>query len=74
MVRQRTLWAQTNDVYEAGANEGWIALHSSQVLQDTNDAGTRVSFGHNVLFDFAVSVEVLDDDADAARELPPPGA
>ena len=34
-------------------------------LQDANDAGTRVSFGHNVLFDYAVSVEVLDDDADA---------
>jgi hypothetical protein len=63
MVRQRTLWAQTNDVYEAGANEGWIALHSSEVLQNANDSGTRVSFGHNVLFDYAVSVEVLDDDA-----------
>jgi hypothetical protein len=62
MVRQRTLWAHTNDVYEAGANEGWIALHSSEVLQDANDAGTRVSFGHNVLFDYAVSVEILDDD------------
>jgi hypothetical protein len=65
MVRQRTLWARTNDVYEAGANQGWIALHSSQVLQDANDTGTRVSFAHNVLFDFAVSVEILDDDADA---------
>ena len=65
MVRRRTLWVQTNDAYETGANEGWIALHSSQVLQDINDTGTRVSFAHNVLFDFAVSVEVLDDDADA---------
>jgi hypothetical protein len=63
MVRQRTLWAQRNDVYEAGANEAWRKLHSSEVLQDANDAGTRVSFGHNVLFDYAVSVEVLDDDA-----------
>jgi hypothetical protein len=62
MVRQRTLWAQRNDVYEAGANEAWMMLHSSEVLQD---AGTRVSFGHNVLFDYAVSVEILDDDADA---------
>jgi len=65
MVRQRTLWAQTNDVYEAGTNKGWIALHSSQVLQDASNTGTRVSFAHNVLFDFAVSVEGLDDDADA---------
>ena len=69
MVRQRTLWAQTNDVYEAGANEAWIALHSSQVLQDANNTGTRVSFAHNVLFDFAVSVEVLDDDADAVANF-----
>ncbi len=65
MVRQRTLWARSNDVYEAGANEAWIKLHSSEVLQDANDAGTRVSFGHNVLFDYAVSVEILDGNADA---------
>jgi hypothetical protein len=65
MVRQRTLWAQRNDVYEVGANEAWRALHSSEILQDANDAGTRVSFGHNVLFDYAVSVETLDDNADA---------
>jgi hypothetical protein len=65
MVRRRTLWAQTNDVYEAGANEAWRGLHSSEVLQDANETGTRVSFGHNVLFDYAVSVEVLDDDAAA---------
>ena len=65
MVRQRTLWARRNDVYEAGANEGWIALQSSEVLQEANDAGTRISFGHNVLFDYAVSVEILDDNADA---------
>lgn len=69
MVRQRALWANRNDVYEAGANQAWIALHSSEVLQDASDTGTRVSFAHNVLFDYAVSVEILDDDADAVTSF-----
>ena len=69
MVRQRTLWANRNDVSEPGSNAGWIALHSSEVLQDSSGAGVRVSFGHNVLFDYAVSVEILDDDADAVSDF-----
>jgi hypothetical protein len=69
MIRRRTLWAQRKDVYEAGANEAWIRLQSSEVLQDANDAGTRVSFGHNVLFDYAASIEVLDDDAGALADF-----
>ncbi len=69
MVRRRTLWAQRGNVYEAGANEAWRALHSSEVLQDADETGTRVSFGHNVLFDYAVSVEVLDDDAGSLADF-----
>ena len=65
MVRQRTLWAQTGEVYEAGGNAAWLALHSSEVLQDANEEGTRVSFAHNVLFDYAASVELLEDEAAA---------
>jgi NACHT domain len=65
MVRQRTLWADTHEVYEAGANAAWLALHSSEVLQDANNEATRVSFAHNVLFDYAASVELLNDDAAA---------
>jgi len=65
MVHRKTLWANTDDVYEAGANQGWIALHSAEVLQDANSNGTRVSFSHNVIFDYAVSVEMLSEDATA---------
>jgi hypothetical protein len=65
MVRQRTLWARTEDVYEAGANEAWLNLYSGGVLRDADDAGVRVSFAHNVLFDYAASVELLDENAPA---------
>jgi hypothetical protein len=63
MVRQRTLRARTEDVYEAGANEAWLNLYSGEVLRDADDEGHRVSFAHNVLFDYAASVELLDENA-----------
>jgi hypothetical protein len=69
MIHRRTLWTRTDDVYEPGANEGWIALHSSEVLEDANENGTRVSFAHNVLFDYAVSVEILEDDVEAVMSF-----
>ena len=65
MVEQRTLSARTEDVYLAGANEAWLSLHSSEVLRRLDDAGRRTAFGHNVLFDYAVSRSLLEENAGA---------
>ncbi len=63
MVRNRTLWAARDEVYEPGSARAWQALYSAEVIQDASDEGRRIAFTHNVLFDYAASVELLDGDA-----------
>src|SRR5205807_4915006 len=64
MVRSQSLSVRTDQVYEIGAIESWNSLMTSEVLVYSPDTDQRVTFGHNILFDYAVSVLVMEDDAD----------
>lgn len=62
MVSQRSLSVSTDSVYEPGTNVAWDSLFSSEILQFTAPTMQRVTFVHNILFDYAVSVLLLSED------------
>ncbi len=54
-LRHDTLYRQEDD-------DVWQDLFSSEVLTEVGTTGQRVSFAHNILFDFAVSVLLIEDE------------
>jgi hypothetical protein len=62
MVAERTLAVRVADVYPLGARTSWDSLLSSEVLELVQPERQRVSFSHNILFDYAVSVLLMEDD------------
>ncbi len=63
MVDQRSLSVRREDLLTAHASAAWRGLYSDEVIRDADSSGQRVAFAHNVLYDYAVSVLLLDDDA-----------
>ena len=64
MVAQRSLSVRTDEVYVPGMTATWRSLLSSEILVNTSPTAQRVSFSHNILFDYAVSVLLVEDDPD----------
>jgi hypothetical protein len=64
MVGARSLSVNRTEVYDPALNEGWQDLLSREVLIETSSSAQRVRFRHNVLFDYAVSILLLDDQPD----------
>ena len=64
MVDQRSLSLRTDEAYEVGCSDTWNSLMTSEVLVYTSDTDQRVTFRHNILFDYAVSVLLIEDDSD----------
>lgn len=62
MVERRTLAVRVADVYPIGAGPVWDALLSAEILEQVEPNKQRVIFSHNILFDYAVSVLLIDDD------------
>ena len=65
MVADRALAVRIADVYPLGAGSTWELLLSSEILEVSRDR-QRVSFRHNILFDYAVSVLLIEDQPEAA--------
>jgi len=61
MIRDRTLTARKDAIYAPELQRAWSDLRSAEVLVETTGAAQRVSFAHNTLFDYAVSVLQLED-------------
>lgn len=61
MVAERLLSVRTDEIY-SGERESWHSLSSSEILISTSTTGQRVAFGHNILFDYAVSVLLIEDE------------
>ena len=61
MVEQRILSIRIRNVYPIGASQAWDALLSSELIEQTPEPH-RVSFSHNILFDYAVSVLLIERD------------
>ena len=61
MVESRSLTVRREVVYTPGLSEAWQELMSLEILLDVAPSGQRVAFGHNILFDYAVSVLLIED-------------
>jgi hypothetical protein len=63
MIDQHSLNVRKEDVFDNSVNEVWIDLLSKQILEESQNS-QRILFSHNILFDYAVSVLILEDSAD----------
>ncbi len=61
MIRERSLSARRERIYDSALNEAWNDLMSLGLLVETSETGQRVAFEHNILFDFIVSFLVIED-------------
>lgn len=66
MVNSRTLAPRIEDAYPMGGSQIWEYLLSSEILEIAKERTQRVAFSHNILFDYAVSVLLIEDDPAAA--------
>jgi hypothetical protein len=62
MVEARQLSLRQDALYRRDDDEIWRDLFSSEVLTELGTSGQRVAFAHNILFDFAVSVLLIEDE------------
>ena len=67
MVKERSLSVRRNTVYEtlnldrSGQKIAWDELQSDEILAKVSSSGQRIAFSHNILFDYAISVLLIDD-------------
>ena len=67
MVEERSLTVRREDIYEPldldkeARLTAWNALLSDEILSKTSSAGQRIAFSHNILFDYAISVLLIED-------------
>jgi DNA polymerase III delta prime subunit len=62
MVNDRALSVREEEVYNLGGNEAWDFLFSSEIFAHSDSTAQRVAFSHNILFDYAVSVLLMEDE------------
>jgi hypothetical protein len=68
MATSQTLVVPASDVWSSEMSGPWDSLLSSEVLSLVGPAGSRVRFGHNILFDYATSLYVLSPDPATLRD------
>ena len=68
MVDEHSLSVRTDEVYLLGGAETWRSIMTAEVLVYASSE-QRVTFGHNILFDYAVSVLLIEDDANELVEF-----
>ena len=68
MVNERSLSVRQNDLHEdlsldKSANKlAWSDLLSDEILAKISSTGQRIAFSHNILFDYAISVLLIEDE------------
>ena len=62
MVEVRRLSLRQDSLYRRQDDDVWQDLLSSEVLTELGSAGQRVAFAHNILFDFAVGLLLIEDE------------
>ena len=60
MISDHTLTVQRDRVYQPAIRRAWEGLLSDEILLEVPEKTVRVAFTHNILFDFSVSVLLLD--------------
>ena len=69
MVAQRSLSMRKDEVDVIGGSGIWDSLLSAEILVNVSTTGQRVAFSHNILFDYAVSVLLIEDEPDKCVEF-----
>jgi len=64
MVQARSMSVRTDEVYDVGFRETWTSLMTLEILVYAAKSQQRITFSHNILFDYAVSVLLIEDDAE----------
>ena len=69
MVKQRSLSIRQSDVHKeqlyvsgVGIKAAFRELLSDEILTKVSSTGQRIAFSHNILFDYAISVLLIDDE------------
>ena len=68
MVKERSLTVRQHEVYEdlnldvPARQTAWNDLQSDEILAKVSSTGQRIAFSHNILFDYAISVLLIDDE------------
>ena len=68
MVKERSLTVKVDDIYEdvdidnPVRRTAWDKLQSDEILAKVSSSGQRIAFSHNILFDYAISVLLIDDE------------
>ena len=68
MVRERSLTVERDKVYEdlgldnPVRQQAWEDLLSDEILAKVSSARQRIAFSHNILFDYAISVLLIEDE------------
>ena len=66
MVEERSLTVRTEDAYEhahlhtPAKQTAWNNLLSDEILARVSSTGIRIAFSHNILFDYAISVLLIE--------------
>lgn len=69
MVDSRSMSVRKEKVYESSDDVPWRDLLSMGVLEEEERGGQRISFGHNILFDFAVSELLIEESPEALESF-----
>lgn len=69
MVEEKTLSVRRDRIFEPSLEAAWAEALSSGVLIAPDDTEQRIAFAHNILFDYAVSVLLLDDEPRAMESF-----
>ena len=62
MVEQCSLSIRQSNIRKTLIQTAWNDLLSDEILTKVSSTGKRVAFSHNILFDYAVSVLLIDDE------------
>lgn len=62
MVVERALSTRKEEIVPHVSRETWRGLLSDGLLQEVSSSRQRVSYSHNLLFDFAVSILLIEDE------------
>ena len=68
MVKERSLTVKVDDIYDdvnfdkPMRKTAWDKLQSDEILSKVSSTGQRIAFSHNILFDYAISVLLIDDE------------
>ena len=75
MVEELSLTVRVDDIYDdvdldnPVRKTAWDKLQSDEILAKVSSTGQRIAFSHNILFDYAISVLLIDDEPQHLEEF-----